>query len=63
MALPKILEPIESRAPKNHNGKLGPICNNCGGYGFMLVLTRNGGDAKDCPECVGTGINKEVKEG
>lgn len=39
--------------PKNTDGSLGPICNNCGGYGFTNLMT---GGAASCVFCHGDGI-------
>jgi hypothetical protein len=39
--------------PKNEDGSKGPICNNCGGYGFTNTLT---GGSFGCKECDQTGI-------
>lgn len=38
---------------KNHDGDLGPICNNCAGLGFTLSL---GGSSMGCKDCGQTGI-------
>jgi len=43
---------------KNTDGSLGPICNNCGGYGFTHTVFNNGADA-GCIHCKGTGIDKD----
>lgn len=42
---------------KNVDGHLGPICNNCGGYGF--TLSANG--SKGCLYCEQTGIELPSK--
>lgn len=38
---------------KNTDGHLGPICNNCGGYGFTNLI--NGGSG-GCIRCQGEGV-------
>lgn len=38
---------------KNVDGHVGPICNNCGGYGFTNLIT---GGAGGCHRCDQTGI-------
>jgi hypothetical protein len=38
---------------KNTNGSLGPICNNCGGFGFTNNIE---GGATGCAKCEQTGI-------
>lgn len=44
---------------KNFDASLGPICNNCGGYGFTYTLSNNG-SASGCIHCKGTGVDKEA---
>lgn len=46
----------ESRMPMNHKGKHGPICNNCGGFGFTNIAFKG---SRDCAKCKGTGVNKK----
>lgn len=50
-----VLRPIteEQKVNKNVNGELGPICNNCGGLGWTMLLT--GGNA-NCTYCDATGV-------
>lgn len=38
---------------KNSDGKLGIICNNCGGYGFTNIVT---GGSAGCNKCNQTGV-------
>ena len=48
---------IELKAPtsnKNADGRLGPICNNCAGYGFTLSISGRGDSG--CNHCGQTGI-------
>lgn len=40
---------------KNTDGHLGPICNNCGGFGFTLTLGGPGTSA-GCKSCDQTGV-------
>ena len=48
---------------KNVDGRNGPICNNCGGYGFTNLMT---GGSGGCRHCEQTGVepvsNKELVE-
>ena len=39
--------------PKNTDGKLGPICNNCGGFGFTNSIL---GGSLGCRDCEQTGV-------
>lgn len=43
----------EPLSHKNVDGHLGPICNNCGGYGFTNSI---GGASSGCQHCAQTGI-------
>jgi hypothetical protein len=42
---------------KNTDGKLGPICGYCGGYGFTNSLAP--GTSAGCARCGGSGIDRE----
>lgn len=42
---------------KNARGVLGPICNNCSGFGFTYSLE---GKHLDCKECHETGVSVNV---
>ena len=58
---------IKNIVIKNSNGKLGKICNYCGGYGFTNNIT---GGSGGCIKCGQTGIEtvsnfelqKKIKE-
>ena len=47
---------------KNADGHLGPVCNNCGGYGYTLTLTKAGGGSLGCSACDQTGIAQPSKK-
>jgi len=44
---------------KNTSGELGPICNNCGGYGYTNTMSRDGSSAT-CIHCLGSGIDERA---
>lgn len=54
---------------KNLNGQVGPVCNNCGGYGYTMHIGNKEKNitpgAKGCAECDGTGValpsNREIQ--
>lgn len=39
---------------KNTRGDLGPVCNNCGGFGFTLTIGGTG--SAGCKDCHQTGV-------
>jgi hypothetical protein len=45
---------IKQAPNKNASGVLGPICGNCGGYGFTLSIANQG--SQGCNHCGQTGV-------
>lgn len=43
---------------KNTDGKIGPICKWCGGYGFLNNMK---GGSEGCTKCEGTGIDTPTR--
>lgn len=58
----KVIELKETAPNKNADGHLGPVCNNCGGYGYTLGI---GGTDSGCRDCGQTGVaamtNRELQ--